>query len=162
MWASIAVILMLVLVVRGRISFGLAISPATAGSVDMSHGLINEVLVTPANVTDHQALPDICPDEGMVFADKGYSAASVRDYLVSRGCHAGVILKNNMRETDRDKDRWLSAVRMPFEGVFARLNKRARYRGTIKNQFQALMQALAYNHKRLIKIVLVPIPLIEV
>jgi len=48
---------------------------------------------------------------------------------------------------------------MPFEGVFARLNKRARYRGTIKNQFQALMQALAYNLKRLIKIVLVPIPL---
>ena len=131
-------------------------------SVDMSHGLINGVAVTPANVTDHQALPEVCPAGGMVFADKGYSAASARDHLVSRGCHAGVILKNNMREKDRDKDRWLSAVRMPFEGVFARLNKRARYRGTIKNQFQALMQALAYNLKRLIKIVLVPIPLIEV
>ena len=27
------------------------------------------------------------------------------------GCHAGVILKNNMPGEDRDKDRWLGAVR---------------------------------------------------
>ena len=131
-------------------------------SVDMSAGLINQVLVTPANVTDHQALPDICPDGGMVFADKGYSAAAAREFLTRRGCHTGVILKSNMQGKDHDKDRWLSAVRMPFEGVFAWLSKKARYRGTAKNQFQAMMQALAYNIKRLIKIVLVPIPLIEV
>lgn len=51
---------------------------------------------------------------------------------------------------------------MPYEGVFAWLNKKARYRGTAKNQFQALMQAFAYNIKRLIKIASGPIPLIEV
>lgn len=131
-------------------------------SVDMSHGLISEVVVTPANVSDPDAIAAVCPDEGMVFADKGYCEAPARDYLVSRGCHAGVILKNNMKEKDHDKDRWLTAVRMPYEGVFARLNKRARYRGTIKNQFQALMQAFAHNLKRLIKIEAGPIPLIEV
>jgi|GEM_PF-2263102 len=95
-----------------------------------------EVLVPPANVTDQQALPDICPDGGM-------------------------ILKNNMQGKDHDKDRWLGAVRMPFEGVFAWLNKRARYRGTGKSQFQAMMRALAYHIKRLPKIAFGPIPLIE-
>ena len=103
----------------------------------MSHGLINEVVVTPANVTDSQALSEVCPD-------------------------AGVILKNNMKDKNRDKDRWLSAVRMPFESVFARLNQRARYRGRAKNQFQALMPAFAHNLKRLIKIETGPIPVIEV
>ncbi len=52
--------------------------------------------------------------------------------------------------------------RQPLEGVFAWLNQRARYRGTIKNQFQALIQAFAYNLKRLIKIETDPIALIEV
>jgi IS5 family transposase len=49
-----------------------------------------------------------------------------------------------------------------LRGVFARLNKRACYRGTIKNQFQVLMQAFASNLKRLIKIETVSTPLIEV
>jgi transposase, IS5 family len=93
--------------------------------------------VTPAKVTDSQALSEVCPD-------------------------GGVILKNNMKDKNRDKDRWLSAVRMPFEGVIARSNQRARYRGTAKNQFQALMQAFAYNIKRLTKIASGHIPLIEV
>ena len=129
-------------------------------SVDMSGGLISKVAVTPANLPDHKGLREVCPDGGMVFADKGYSAASARDFLVSRGCHSGVILKKNMNGKDFDKDRWLSSVRMPFENVFARVNKKARYRGTAKNQFQALMQALAFNLKRLIRIVAEPIPLI--
>ncbi|MCX6832284.1 MAG: hypothetical protein NT028_09160 [candidate division Zixibacteria bacterium] len=114
----------------------------------------------PANVTDSQALSEVGTDAGMVFADKGYSAAAARGYLVSRGCHEGVILKSNRKDKNRDKDRWLSAVRMPFEGVFARLNQRARYRGTIKNQFQALMPSFAHNLKRMIKIETGPIPLI--
>jgi IS5 family transposase len=75
-------------------------------SVDMSHGLISEVVVTPANVSDPAAIAAVCPDEGMVFADKGYCEAPARDYLVSRGCHPGVILKNNMKEKDHDKDRF--------------------------------------------------------
>ena len=36
---------------------------------------------------------------------------------------------------------------MPYEGVFATLGKKARYRGLVKNQFQAFMQALAFNLK---------------
>jgi IS5 family transposase len=42
------------------------------------------------------------------------------------------------------------------------LSKKARYRGTAKNQFQALMQSFVFNLKRLIKIETGPNPLVEV
>ena len=73
----------------------------------------------------------------------------LRNLYSAQGCHAGVIMKNNMKAKDKDRDRWLSSVRMPFEGVFSPLSKRASYRGLLKNQFQNLMQALAFNLKRL-------------
>jgi IS5 family transposase len=60
----------------------------------------------------------------------------------------------------RDKDRWLSKVRMPYEGVFSCMSHTARYRGLVKIQFQAFMQALAYNLKRLVKIKAPPIDLV--
>ena len=129
-------------------------------AVDMSAGLITRVVVTPANVSDHRALKQVCPRGGMVFGDKGYCVGEVQSTLAARGCHSGVILKRNMKKKNVDKDRWLSAVRMPFEGVFATLGKKARYRGVVKNQFQAFMQALAFNLKRLIKIEVSPIPLV--
>jgi len=129
-------------------------------SVDMSHGLITQTVVTPANIADHRVLKEICPAGGMVFADKGYCVAEAQRVLAEKRCHSGVILKKNMTGKDVDKDRWLSKVRMPFEGVFAALGKKARYRGVLKNLFQALMEALAFNLKRLIKIVEQPIPLL--
>jgi IS5 family transposase len=129
-------------------------------SVDMSHGLITKTVVTPANVSDHRVLAEICPAGGMVFADKGYCGQEAQKILAARGCHSGVIMKKNMKGKDIDKDRWLSKVRMPFEGVFAVLGKRARYRGIVKNLFQALMEALVFNLKRLIKIVEEPVPLL--
>jgi IS5 family transposase len=129
-------------------------------SVDMSQGLITQTVVTPANVSDHRVLAEICPAGGMVFADKGYCGHEAQQTLAAKGCHSGVIMKKNMTGKNFDKDRWLSKVRMPFEGVFATLGKKARYRGVIKNLFQALMEALVFNLKRLIKIVEAPIPLL--
>jgi IS5 family transposase len=41
---------------------------------------------------------------------------------------------------------------MPYEGVFSKMDKKARYKGLAKNQWQAFMQATAYNFKRLLKI----------
>ena len=74
-------------------------------SVDMTNGLINKVAITPANVPDHKGLKHVCPRQGAVFADKGYSPKDSRNEIKRRGCHSGVILKNNMKEKDRDKDR---------------------------------------------------------
>ena len=121
-------------------------------SVDMTNGLINKVAITPANVPDHKGLKHVCPRQGAVFADKGYSPKDSRNEIKRRGCHSGVILKNNMKEKDRDKDRWLTRVRMPYEGTFSRMRKRTWYAGVTKNQLEAFLEALVFNFKRLIKI----------
>lgn len=131
-------------------------------SVDMRHGLINKVAVTKANLPDHKGLKNVCPDQGMVLADKGYCPKEGRIAVAQRGCHSGIILKNNMIGKDRDKDRWLTKLRMPYEGTFSKDSHRARYRGIAKNQFQAFMEALAFNLKRLVKIGSPPISLIPV
>ena len=41
-------------------------------SVDMQSGLINKVAATPAHTRDADGLRHVCPDQGAVFADKGY------------------------------------------------------------------------------------------
>lgn len=121
-------------------------------SVDMTTGLINKVAVTPANVTDSKGAKHVCPNGGMIFADKAYSEKPAQNAFKAKGCHSGAIKKNNMKDKDRDKDRWISRVRMPYEGVFAHQSNFARYRGVVKTQFQAFMQAIVFNFKRLVVI----------
>jgi IS5 family transposase len=122
--------------------------------VDMKQGLITKVAVTSANVSDAQAFIDeeMCPDEGMVFLDKGYEAEKVSKVIREKGCANAAILKNNRKQKNRDLDRWRSAVRMPFEGVFSKQTKHTRYRSKPKVFFQALMEAMVHNFKRLIQI----------
>lgn len=130
-------------------------------SVDMTHGLVNKITVTPANIPDHRGLKYVCPRQGAVYADKGYCAKISRNEIKRRGCHSGVILKNNMKEKDRDKDHWLTQVRMPYEGTFSKLRKRTWYLGKVKNQFEAFLETLAFNFKRLIKINAPPLQFIS-
>ena len=126
-------------------------------SVDMSNGLINKVDVTAANVSDGAGLKNICPSGGMVFADKAYCIEKAQEILRANNCHSGAIKKNNMKDKDHAKDNWISAMRMPFEGVFSKMSKECRYRGRDKTLFQATMQAIAFNLKRLLVIEAEPI-----
>jgi transposase, IS5 family len=121
-------------------------------SVDMGSGLIEKVAVTSANLPDHKGLKHICPDERMVFGDKGYCVREAQGTLQAHGCHAGVIKKRNMRDKNPDKDRWLSRVRGPYESVFSQQEKRARYRGLAKVQMQAFLEAMVFNVKRLVNL----------
>lgn len=118
----------------------------------MRNGLISKTAATTAKVSDDKGLKHICPSGGMVLGDKAYCLKEAQRTLKINGCHSGAILKNNMKNKDPRKDKFLTKLRMPFEGVFARMNKRVRYRGIAKIQFQVTMQALAHNFKRLIKI----------
>jgi len=121
-------------------------------SVDMRSGLIMKVAATPANVSDAAGLGLVCPDDRMVVADKAYCTQAAQKIMESRGCHSGAILKNNMLEKDFDKDRWLSRIRAPFENVFSKFDKRARYRGKVKVQMQLFLEAIVFNVKRLVTI----------
>ena len=128
-------------------------------SVDMSNGLINKVDVTPANVSDGAGLEQVCPSQGMVFADKAYCIKEAQEIMKKKKCHSGAIKKNNMKAKNKELDKWISSVRMPFEGVFARMSKDCRYRGRDKTLFQATMQAISFNLKRLLVIDSEPIPI---
>jgi transposase, IS5 family len=119
-------------------------------SVDMQSGLINKVAITPGNVTDAKGMKHVCPESGAVYADKGYCTQDSTNVVKRKGCHDASIKKNNMKEKNKDKDRWISQIRSPYERVFSKTRKRTRYLGVAKNQFTAFMEAISFNLKRLL------------
>ena len=118
--------------------------------VDMQSGMINRVAVTPANVTDADGARHVMPRSGAACTDKGYVGA-IREML-RRGVHPMVILRNNMALKNRDLDRWITKLRAPYEGTFSKQNKRARYKGVVKNQGAEFLHAIAFNFRRLLAI----------
>ena len=118
--------------------------------VDMQSGLINKVAITPANVTDSKGMKHVCPGSGAIYADKGYCDKHSKKAAAQKECHLRAIKKNNMKDKNRDFDRWVSHLRSPYERVFSQQNKRVRYRGVAKNQFSAFMEAICFNLKRLV------------
>ena len=119
-------------------------------SACMKYGFITKVAVTPANIPDSKALKHICPKEGVVFADKGYATKEAQITIKKNGSINKTILKNNMRGKDLKKDALIAKQRMPYESIFSKQSKRVRYKGVAKTQFQAILQALAFNFKRLV------------
>jgi IS5 family transposase len=121
--------------------------------VDMGSNMIERVAVTPANISDQEGFKHVCPREGqMVFGDKAYSLKKAQLLMTKWGATSAAILKQNMRGKNKDLDRWRSGVRAPFEGIFSKFEKRARYKGLAKVQLQLFMDALVWNVKRLVQI----------
>jgi len=121
-------------------------------NVDMRYGLIDKLAVTAANVMDFDALENICPKNAMVFMDKLYDIKKSELILKANGCASAVIRKNSNKSKDRDLDKWRSKIRMPYEGTFSKLEKRARYRGLVKVLFQSFAQSICFNLKKAVKI----------
>lgn len=120
-------------------------------AVDMRYGLITKTTVTPANVLDYQVVEQICPKEGYIFMDKLYDTKETDTKIRASGCSPGTIRKNNNPNKDPDLDRWRSSMRMPYEGTFSKLPKRARYRGQTKVAFQNFGESMVYNLKKAIQ-----------
>lgn len=118
-------------------------------SVDMQSGLINKVSITPANTTDGKGLKNVCPSQGAIYADKAYCSRQTNRHAKRKGCYLRAIKKNNMRDKNKDLDRWISSIRSPYERVFSNQRKRVRYCGIAKNQFAGFMEAICFNLKRL-------------
>lgn len=121
-------------------------------AVDMRHGLINKLTVTPANVLDFDALADLCPSGGMVFMDKLYDCKKADAILRAHGCAPGTIRKRSNPKKNRDLDRWRSHRRMPFEGNFSKLRERAKFKGKVKVLFQCFAEAICHNLKKAVTI----------
>ena len=121
-------------------------------SVDMQSGLINKASVVPANVHDSRTVRGVCPDSGAVYMDKGFCGQQAERDIRRKGAAPRAIKRNNMKEKNRDLDRWLTGIRWPYERVFSKQSKHAKYNGIRKNLFAELMQSIAFNCKRLVNI----------
>jgi len=127
--------------------------------VDAHQGLIFKVAVTAANVHDGAAFKHVRPDKGAVLADKIYSVGKAKSEMQARGLHSMAIKKNNAKGKNKRKDAFFSSLRMPFEGVFSKMSRRARYRGKLKVYFESLMESIVHNVKRLVNIKVLAIPI---
>jgi len=127
--------------------------------VDMHQGIITKVAVTAANVHDGNGVKHVLPRQGAVLADKAYSGGEAQKEMKRRGLHSMVIKPNNSKTKNRDQDRFISALRMPYEGVFSKQSKEARFRGKVKLQFQAIMEAFVHNIKRAVTLDTGPLPI---
>jgi IS5 family transposase len=117
--------------------------------VDMRFGMIEKVVVTPGNVLDFQVETSILPKTGAcIFADKLYDTKRFNLVLKSRNCHSAVIEKNSKKGRDRGLNSWRSKTRMPFEGGFSKLRKRAKFRSLVKVTMQCFMEAICANLKK--------------
>ncbi|MBI1975858.1 MAG: IS5 family transposase [Candidatus Vogelbacteria bacterium] len=125
-------------------------------AVDMRHGLVKKVAVTAANVPDFRAARSVVPTQGAVFTDKIYDTRKTNEMLRAHLLYPAPIRKNNNPSKNRDLDRWRSAIRMPFEGTFSKMNKRARYRGHAKVTLQCFFEAIAYNLKKSVRLLFAP------
>jgi IS5 family transposase len=119
-------------------------------SVDMQSGLINKIAITDASVIDSKGLKHVSPKSGAVYADKGYCDKNAKEDATRKGFALRAIKKNNMIAKNFDLDRWISAIRSPYERVFSQQRRRVRYRGIVKNQFAAFMEAIVFNCKRMV------------
>ncbi len=121
--------------------------------VDMGSGIIESAAITAANISDQKGFKHVCPRDGqMVFGDKSYCLKPAQIVMKIRGAVSAAILKHNMIGKNKDLDRWRTSVRAPFENVFSKCEKRSRYRGHAKVQFQFFMEAIVHNVKRLVTI----------
>lgn len=123
-------------------------------NVDMRHGLIDKVAVTPANTPDPKVLKEIIIPNTMIFMDKIYDQKKSYQILKANNCHSGIIKKRNNKTKNKDLDRWKSKTRMPFEGNFSKLRKQAKFRSRVKVLFQCFSEAIVHNLKK--AIVLLP------
>ena len=121
-------------------------------TVDMRYGLIEKLAVTPANVLDFQVLKNICPRNCMVLADKLYDNKKSALILRANGCHSGIIKKNNNKGKVNDLDRQRSKIRMPFEGSFSKLRKRAKFRSQTKVLMQCYLESICHNLKKAVTV----------
>jgi IS5 family transposase len=119
-------------------------------SVDMQSGMINKVAITKASTIDSKGMKHVIPNQGAIYADKGYCDKNAKAAIAKRNLHLAAVKKNNMIGKNKDLDKFYTKLRSPYERVFSKTNHRVRYQGIQKNQFTAFMESIAHNFKRMV------------
>jgi len=142
----------------GRTFYGYKAHVASDGA----HQLIRAAVITTAKTYDGEVLPQITSaDTRAVYADKAYDSKANRAWLRTHGITNGILKKeaHHIQLTPRDEadNHRKSQVRRHIERIFAHLKhwqgyRRVRYLGLAKNQLELTLKAVAYNLKRLAKL----------
>jgi transposase, IS5 family len=132
---------------------------------DADTALVEEVVITPANVNDGRAGPGaLPPDPGEVFADSAYRGphfcAAVRAKGGTPRIVATAMWGGDEQETLARLDAWnqpIHRIRARIEKIFGTWKRsyglrRMRWRGIGKAAVQVHLTAIAYNLKRTVNI----------
>lgn len=130
------------------------------------NGIVLSVLTTPANVTDTTMFKQLLdtvdlPLATPVLANKGYESKSNRDYVHAHHYTDGLMYKKSKGEdlspTKARCNRRISAGRYAIERTFGSVHiwfggGRARYRSIAKTHTQGILEFMAYNIKRMLRL----------
>lgn len=140
---------------RGGFSFGYKLHVA----VDQFSGLVRDLVVTPANVQEVMIGPGLIQgDEAVVYADRGYDAARMRDHLDGLGIANGILRRGTKNKPisaeEKVRNHALSLKRRPVEKLFGTLKRsyrmdRMRYFNQARNATALFLACFAYNLRRL-------------
>lgn len=125
-------------------------------NVDSPDGYINDVHVTPANVSEVSQFEKITEKvkATRLLADKGYASAKNRESLASRGIKNGIMYKaSSKRElSKREKlfNKLVSKTRYVVERTIGTLKnhfgcRRSRYIGLVKVKAELFFKAMCHN-----------------
>jgi IS5 family transposase len=134
-------------------------------AVDAEHGFILAGHATPANRPDCKEMMAVVKGCGLekgapVFADKGYSGQQYRQQLEDAGYFDGIMYRaarnRPLSEPQRLINRAISRFRGRVERAFGTLKRdhrmaRARYLGAAKVGLQLLLDAMAFNLKKAVR-----------
>ena len=129
-------------------------------------GLVVKLNTTPANRSDTHELPKLLegallPEHTRVFADKGYDSAANRSCLKDLKLRDGIMRRKlkgkEFSERERVRNRAISKRRCFVEHAFGGIHLWfgggiARYVGVERTHTQGILEALAYNMKRMLRI----------
>lgn len=131
-------------------------------SSDAKHQLIRRALLSTANISDDRLLTALVPQESQsVYADKAYDTLANQTWLRERGIRSGIQKKGGyhikLSLADHAANERKSRVRRNIERIFGHFKqwqgyRRVRYLGWARNQLELTLKAVAYNLKRLVKI----------
>ena len=132
-------------------------------SSDAEHHLIRTAVLTTAKTQEAHCFERIAPaDTKEIYGDKAYDTNANKAWMQERGISNGIEKKGanhiKLTEQDQQNNQRKRQVRSHIERIFAHLKKwqhywRVRYLGIAKNQLELTLKAVAYNLKRLARII---------
>jgi len=131
-------------------------------SSDAEHQLIRRALIGTAKISDDRVFAAVVPEDSQnVYADKAYDTLANQAWLRERGMQSSIQKKGGyhikLTPADQDANERKSRVRRNIERIFGHFKqwqgyRRVRYLGRARNQLELTLKAVAYNLKRLVKI----------